>query len=132
MLSHHTQHDRLAGFLRALLREAADRAEFKGAKTRVMALASLRATTEQLVERDGRRLPCVRGRLAVDGREAALHPGELPEDPRAALDGASGWLGGDFAAMDFAPPRLRLSPDDGPPHIRLDRAAQFLIGDKLT
>ena len=30
-----------------------------------------------------------------------------------------------------APPRLTLAPGEGPPHIRLDRAAQFLIGDRL-
>lgn len=33
--------------------------------------------------------------------------------------------------MSFAPPRLTLAPGDGPPHLRLDRAAQFLLGDKL-
>ena len=33
--------------------------------------------------------------------------------------------------MGFAPARLNLRPGDGPPHIRLDRAAEFLIGDRL-
>ncbi|MEX0368334.1 MAG: YcjX family protein, partial [Ruegeria sp.] len=33
--------------------------------------------------------------------------------------------------MRFAPAPLTLRPGDGPPHIRLDRAAQFLFGDKL-
>jgi predicted YcjX-like family ATPase len=33
--------------------------------------------------------------------------------------------------MNFAPAPLRLKPGEGPPHIRLDRAAQFLIGDRL-
>jgi hypothetical protein len=32
----------------------------------------------------------------------------------------------------FAPPRLTLAPGEGPPHIRLDRAAEFLIGDRLA
>ena len=31
----------------------------------------------------------------------------------------------------FAPPRLRLAEGEGLPHIRLDRAAEFLIGDRL-
>ncbi len=33
--------------------------------------------------------------------------------------------------MDFAPAPLTLRPGEGPPHIRLDKAAQFLIGDRL-
>jgi predicted YcjX-like family ATPase len=33
--------------------------------------------------------------------------------------------------MAFAPAQLTLRPGDGPPQIRLDRAAQFLIGDRL-
>ena len=33
--------------------------------------------------------------------------------------------------MAFAPAPLTLKPGYGPPHIRLDRAAQFLIGDRL-
>jgi hypothetical protein len=33
--------------------------------------------------------------------------------------------------MAFAPPALSLRPGEGPPHIRLDRAAEFLIGDLL-
>jgi predicted YcjX-like family ATPase len=33
--------------------------------------------------------------------------------------------------MAFAPARSQQSPGMGPPHIRLDRAAEFLIGDQL-
>lgn len=100
-----------------------------------MSLAALRATTEQTLDHKGRKLDCVRGALLEDGRQAAFYPGELPEDPNALLGparaGASGWLEADFKAMRFAPAPLTLKPGDGPPHIRLDRAAQFLIGDKL-
>ena len=132
---HHTQHDRLTAILRALLREAETRAHFKGAKTKAMAIASLRATTEQEVTRDGRVLPCVRGRLAETGRDAVLHPGDLTESPSALLEaaraGAADWPEGDFRAVDFRPAPLSLKPGDGPPHIRLDRAAEFLIGDWL-
>jgi predicted YcjX-like family ATPase len=33
--------------------------------------------------------------------------------------------------MTFVPARLTLKPGEGPPHIRLDRAVEFLIGDQL-
>ena len=99
-----------------------------------MSIASLRATTEDTVEHDGSALEVVRGVLE-DGRRAAFHPGELPEDPRELLSqgrrGAETWLDGDYAVMKIRPQGGALAPGEGPPHIRLDRAAEFLFGDRL-
>ena len=132
---HHSQHGRLVAIMEALMREARDRAAFCGAQTRAMAIAALRATTEEIRQHDGQTLACVRGRLLETGRMAAFHPGELPEDPARLLHparaAAGRWLDGAFQAMRFAPAPLTLKPGEGPPHIRLDRAAQFLIGDRL-
>ncbi|QFT72056.1 hypothetical protein FIU92_03385 [Ruegeria sp. THAF33] len=132
---HHMQHPRLTAIIEALTREARDRANFAGARTEALSLASLRATTEELRHHDGTDLPCVRGTLLESGKQAAFYPGELPEDPAHLLgparNGADAWLGEDYGFMAFAPAKLSLKPGDGPPHIRLDRAAQFLIGDRL-
>jgi hypothetical protein len=131
---HHSQHARLSAITEALLREARDRADFAGAETQALAIAALRTTTEEDITRDGQTLPAVRGRL-LDGRHVALYPGELPADPAQLLaparQGATAWLGEDYALMAFAPAPVSLRPGEGPPHIRLDRAAEFLIGDKL-
>ncbi len=131
---HHSQHPRLTAIMEALVKEARARADFSGAETAAMSIAALRATVEETVDHDGRRLDCVRGTL-LDGRQAAFYPGELPEDParllQPAREGARKWLDADYEIMTFAPARLRLKPGEGPPHIRLDRAAQFLIGDRL-
>ena len=132
---HHAQHARLTAIMEALVDGARRRADFAGARTAAMSIAALRATTEQTVEHEGRTLDTVRGRLLDTGREAAFHPGDLPEDPAwlldPARDGAAAWLDADYAAMRFAPAPLTLKPGDGPPHIRLDKAAEFLIGDRL-
>ena len=131
---HHTQHARLTAILTAMLREARDRADFQGARTEALAIAALRTTTEETIRQDGAELPAVRGTL-MDGREAAFYPGELPDNPAALLapaaEGAARWLDGDYAAMDFAPAPNTMRPGDGPPHIRMDRAAEFLIGDRI-
>ncbi|KGJ20688.1 YcjX family protein [Paracoccus sanguinis] len=131
---HHTQHARLTAILTAMLREARDRADFQGARTEALAIAALRTTTEETIRQDGTELPAVRGTL-MDGREAAFYPGELPDNPAALLapaaEGAARWLDGDYAAMDFAPAPNTMRPGDGPPHIRMDRAAEFLIGDRI-
>lgn len=132
---HHIQHARLTGFMEALVKDARSRADFAGAKTAAMSIAALRATTEETRLHDGRELDLVRGRLLEDGRQAAFYPGDLPQDPSVLLsparDWAESWLDEDYQIMRFAPARLQLRPGEGPPHIRLDRAAQFLIGDRL-
>ena len=108
---HHEQHPALTAITSSLLAEAKSRADFSGARTEAMSLASLRATVEEVVTRDGVDVPAVR-----------LSP---------AREGAEAWLDADYHLMTFAPARLTLRPGEGPPHIRLDRAVEFLIGDEL-
>ncbi|WP_415921263.1 YcjX family protein [Tateyamaria sp. SN6-1] len=132
---HHSQHARLTAIMEALTREARDRARFAGAETQALALAALRATTEDTMTHEGEALDVVRGTLLDTGKQAAFYPGALPEDPVHILTpgqtGARDWLEADYGVMRFAPAPMTLRPGDGPPHIRLDQAAQFLIGDRL-
>jgi predicted YcjX-like family ATPase len=132
---HHSQHGELTAIMEALTREARDRAQFAGAETSAMSIAALRATTEHMIDHEGAELGVVRGRLLETGKDAAFYPGDLPSDPAHLLgparDGAEAWLDQDYSVMSFAPAPLELRPGDGPPHLRLDRAAQFLLGDKL-
>ena len=130
---HHTQHDRLERILGRLVEAAARRAKFAGANTRALALAAIRATREARVEEEGEDLPLIVGvpqkgekldGVAYDGkREIAFHPGDLPEAPDALFDDAA-----PLKFLRFRPPR-REPP--GLPHIRLDRAMEFLIGDRM-
>jgi len=132
---HHAQHARLTGILEAMLHEARSRADFAGANTVALSLASLRTTVEETVQRDGVSLDAVKGRLLATGKQAVMYPGTLPADPARLLaparEGAAQWLGAEYGLMAFAPARFTAKPGEGPPHIRLDRAAEFLIGDRL-
>ena len=84
---------------------------------------------------EGTQLDVVRGRLLETGKQAAFYPGALPDDPAHLLAparaGSDTWLDADYGIMNFAPAALTRRPGDGPPHIRLDKATQFLIGDRL-
>jgi predicted YcjX-like family ATPase len=132
---HHSQHGRLTAITAALMREAKDRADFAGAATSALSIAAVRATVEEAVAHNGQSLDCVRGTLLGSGRQAAFYPGELPDNPARLLaparEGVQKWLDADYRVMTFAPARLSLRPGEGPPHIRLDKAAEFLIGDRL-
>ncbi len=134
---HHTQHSALQAITAALVRESIERASYKGAQVEALALASLRSTVEQTVEENGETLHCVRGRSLGSGEEVVVYPGQLPEDPATIVDasrhghGEEGWLSEDYGFMRFAPPIRSGKPGYGPPHLRLDMAAEFLFGDKL-
>ena len=137
---HHTGHDRLEAILRRLTSRALARVEGVGASVDVAAIAAVRATREASVK-DGRRsvdaivgVPIAGetiGEETFDGlREAAIFPGELPIDPKLAFS-AAGLTQDEFRSVRFRPPIV--SDANAPlPHIRLDRAAQFLFGDKLA
>jgi len=132
---HHVQHPQLTAITEALLRAAKARADFAGARTAAMAIAALRTTVEETVDHKDGPLDVVRGRLLENGKQAAFYPGALPTDPQHLLgpakEGQEKWLDADYQVMRFAPARLTLKPGDGPPHIRLDKALEFLIGDRL-
>ena len=132
---HHSQHPALTGIIAAMLQDAKARADFAGARTAALSMASLRTTVEETITRGGETLDCVKGRLLTSGKQVAMFPGILPTDPARLLaparEGADRWLDAEYGLMEFAPARLNLTPGIGPPHIRLDRAAEFLFGDRL-
>jgi uncharacterized protein len=144
---HHTSHDRLEAILRHLTKRAIARVESVGAEVDVIALAAVRATREAKVggpdepaleavigtPLEGERI----GDEAFDGlTEAAIYPGELPADPEAVFRDAPLRKPHeiDYRFVRFRPP-VPVWCEDGtllpPPHIRLDRALQFLLGDRL-
>ena len=144
---HHSSHDRLEAILRLLVERAIARAENVGANVDVLAVAAVRATREASVKHDGETLDAIVGVPAkgetingevFDGHsEAAIFPGELPADPRVVFQGEGIARKEDESAWRFArfrPPLLKPAADGGVgalPHIRLDRAMEFLLGDKL-
>jgi uncharacterized protein len=134
-LLHHTSHDKLENILRVLVDDAAKRAEFAGAAYDVSAISAIRATREATVTQKGEVLACIAGfpqkgesiaKKQFDGKtEAAVFTGDLPGDPQSALNGE---LEGALKFVRFRPPVLK---DATFAHIRLDRALEFLIGDKF-
>jgi uncharacterized protein len=145
---HHVNHDRLEGIVRVLAERAIGRAATAGAEVKVIALAALRATREAELRRGRERLPCIVGvplpgervgRKVFDGRaEAAVFPGDLPVDPQRLIAPSAPQSEGseDMRFVAFRPPRIALDAPSGEapplPHVRLDRALEFLLGDRLA
>jgi predicted YcjX-like family ATPase len=145
---HHTSHDRLEAILRHLTKRAIARVESVGAEVDVIAMAAVRATREAKVGGpDEPALEAVIGTPLEGERigddyfdglaEAAIYPGELPADPEAVFLNAARGESEEASCrfVRFRPPAAVWSEDGTPlppPHIRLDRALQFLFGDRLT
>ncbi|RUW87297.1 YcjX family protein, partial [Mesorhizobium sp. M8A.F.Ca.ET.059.01.1.1] len=125
-------------------------ATFTGADVDVVAMAAVRATREGTVKQGRETLPVIIGTPIAgekingetfDGKtETAIFPGDLPEKIDAVFD-----LSGPDHRQDstdpairfvrFRPPKLERTAEGvtlSLPHIRLDRALQFLIGDHLA
>ncbi|MEL6751931.1 MAG: YcjX family protein [Pseudomonadota bacterium] len=139
---HHTSHDKLEAILRRLVRRAEERAAFSGARTDVVAMAAVRATREASVTEGGEELPVIVGTPqkgeTIDGQtfdgstKTAVFPGDLPDSAGAVLDAER--AAGDLNFVRFRPPKLEKTAEGvtlSLPHIRLDRALEFLLGDKL-
>ena len=144
---HQAGHDRLEAILRLITSRSIERAAFSGAEVRSVALAAVRATREGQVMRGGEPLPCIIGtplagerlgaRVFDGAEELAIFPGDLPADPALAL--SPEWQPDPAVRaaqfVRFRPPKpVSRGFAHGPllPHVRLDSALNFLIGDKLT
>ena len=140
---HHGDHDRLEAILSRIVDRAIARARFAGATVDVIALASVRATREGTITDHGQRLPSiigtplpgetVNGRVFDGSTEIAMFPGDLPDEPESVFEDG-GEVTMPLQYVRFRPPRLERTAEGltlSLPHIRLDRALEFLIGDRL-
>ena len=136
----HVSHDRLEAILRLIVERSMRRMGDSGARIDTLALASVRATREAEVRDDQMILQAIAGvplkgerigDVLFDGvREAVIFPGELPARPELAID--QGFPRGSMQFVRFRPPLIAADDRSFPlPHIRLDRALEFLIGDYL-
>jgi predicted YcjX-like family ATPase len=145
---HHASHDRLERFLERITQRAVSQAKFSGATVDAVALAAVRATREAMLARGRDKLPAITGTPlagealgadSFDGEtEIASFPGDLPDDPAVLFGGFKGMTARpeetDYRFLRFRPPPLEpgRGATPGLPHIRLDRALQFLLGDRLA
>ena len=145
---HHESHDRLEAIARRIVERASSTIGSRGADIEVLAMAAVRATREATVRQDGDDLPVIVGtplegeRIAdelFDGiRKTAIFPGDLPTNPDSffeAVDSPTEPLMPEINIVRFRPPLIEENAEGvklSLPHIRLDRALQYLLGDRLA
>jgi predicted YcjX-like family ATPase len=121
------QRDHLAALLRNMAAFSALDVMSSNARVEVTALASVISTAEDVEEIEGHRVPVVIGRPVGSGRQAKFFVGNVPARPPRA----DAWISPFLNVPVFEPPAIDPSPVEGIPHINLDLALEFLLGDRL-
>lgn len=116
----------LERFLQKMLASSYNSAIFDGVKTETLALASIKSTQVAYTTFQGQKISCIKGVPLEGDKPVALFPGEVPEEVLPPEE----WIEGRFNFIEFKPPRLT-NIHGGLPHIRIDRALEFLLGDKF-
>jgi predicted YcjX-like family ATPase len=117
----------LERFLVQMLAQSNNNIKFEGVKTETVALSALKCTQAANTEFQGQQISCIKGIPKHSDKPVALFPGEVPVDIPVPED----WLQDRFNFIDFRPPAASQWQNNRLPHMRMDRALQFLLGDKF-
>ena len=128
-----SHHQNLQKLLQSMLRPTIKKTEFEDLRYMILALASIKAT--ETIHEDGHHETTkdyIRGRLSQDDPSAPakeLHypPGSVPDQ----IPSATSWQNNPFLFYSFHPPVLQLKAGQSFPHINMDKAIEFLLGDRL-
>jgi predicted YcjX-like family ATPase len=121
------QRDHLAMLLRNMVAFPALDVMANNAQMEAMAIASVISTADDTQEIDGHQVQVVTGRPVGARTRSKFFVGNVPIRPPRADQWATPFLN----VPVFEPPAIDPSPVEGIPHINLDSALEFLLGDRL-
>ncbi|ROV58249.1 YcjX family protein [Vibrio ponticus] len=118
------QHTNLVSLLQQMVHPAWQTASFENIEMSCMSMASIQATQTGFIASGDQSIPALQG-IAMDGAPLTVYPGEVPKK----LPAADYWHNKGFEFTAFKP--MPSHQDEPLPHIRIDKALQYLLGDKL-
>lgn len=121
------QRDHLSTLLRNVAAVPALEARSHDADIEVTSLAAVASTAEDTEEIDGHRVQVVMGRPVGGAKRSKFFVGQVPIRPPRPEAWGTPFLN----VPVFEPPVIDPAPVDGIPHINLDLALEYLIGDRL-
>lgn len=118
------QHANQLSLLQQLVDKAWQHIAFEGISMECVSLASIQATQVGFVGQGDGSMQAIQG-TTLTGDQYTLFPGEVP----SRLPARSFWDKQGFEFYNYRPQAYQAS--QSLPHIRMDKALQFLLGDKL-
>jgi predicted YcjX-like family ATPase len=122
-----TQMENFQLLLNSIVEEAKKELSVSGLKTKTLVLSSVKSTTEVQQEFQGNTLDCVRGRLIGKMEESIEHVGEIPANFPTKRD----WGEKKFSFPEFSPIPFPDRDIDSVININMDKAIEYILGDKL-
>ncbi|NVD06834.1 YcjX family protein [Vibrio sp. JPW-9-11-11] len=118
------QHTNLVSLLQQMVHPAWQTAAYENIDMQCITLASIQATQAGFINDGDKSHPALQG-VTLDEQPMTLFPGEVPKK----LPQPSYWNNAGFEFIGFRP--TQSGSDEPLAHIRLDKALEYLIGDKL-
>ncbi|MFM2590226.1 YcjX family protein [Vibrio sp. TBV020] len=118
------QHTNLVSLLQQMVHPAWQTASYENIEMSCMTIASMQATQTGFISKGDESYPALQG-TTMDELPLTVFPGEVPKK----LPAQDYWQDQGFEFTGFRPKEG--SQDDPVPHIRMDKALEYLIGDKL-
>ncbi|CAK4068303.1 YcjX family protein [Vibrio sp. 16] len=118
------QHPNLVSLLQQMVHPAWQNASFENIEMSCMTMASIQATQTGFIGQGDQAVPAIQG-VTLEEQPMTVFPGEVPKK----LPNKVYWQQQGFEFTAFRP-QASLS-DEPLPHIRMDKALEYLIGDKL-
>ncbi|EGU30901.1 YcjX family protein [Vibrio scophthalmi] len=118
------QHPNLVSLLQQMVHPAWQTASFENIEMSCISMASIQATQTGFINQGEQSIPAIQG-TTMNDQAITVYPGEVPRK----LPSASYWQQKGFEFTAFKP--LVTHQDEPLPHIRIDKALELLIGDKL-
>jgi predicted YcjX-like family ATPase len=122
-----SQYGNLASLLAEMMAPAAVDVKFAGSAIAARALASIRSTRLGIAVHNGRKVEALQGTPIGETEPRIMAPGEVP----AAPPSPEHWAAPPAVYPRFQPPQVAVTSAAGIPHIGLDAALDYLIGDKF-
>lgn len=118
------QHSNLVSLLQQMVHPAWQTASFENIEMSCISMASIQATQTGFITSGDQSIPAIQG-VSLSGEPLTVYPGEVPKK----LPSEEYWQKRGFEFTAFKP---MVSQQDEPlPHIRMDKALEYLLGDKL-
>ena len=122
-----TQHQNYQNLLTTIIEDAKRELNIKGIDTKSLIFASVKSTTDEVKEFQGKNLDCLKGVLVGSEKPTIEYSGEIPVNFPIREE----WKDGMFSFPKFAPTRFPDRDIDAVQHINMDLIIDYIIGDKL-
>ncbi len=120
------QHSNMVHLLNKMVYKKRHELHYQSVDVKTLAIASIRTTDVGKSRYQNKDINVIKGQRAADDKVITVFPGSVPSE----IPKDDYWQANTFNFIEFSP-RVPLRDHQALPHIRMDQALEFLLGDKM-